>query len=352
MPEGLWGQVLTAMADLEASSGKKFGDPVNPLLVACRSGAKFSMPGMMDTVLDIGLNDEVVEAVIRATSDERFVLDSYRRLIQMFGGVVLGVADEVFEVVLRKARDANHITSDADLTAADLRIVIEQFKELILRYSAEPFPSDPFVQLQMAIEAVFESWRSKRAHDYRVASHIPHDLGTAVNVVTMVFGNRGNDSATGVAMSCDATTVNLTSKAIFLINAQGEDVVAGIRPTLPIAQLAQEMPEVAGQFSAIAKQLELHHRDMQDMEFTVEKGKLWILQTRNGKRTAQAAVRIAVDLANEGLITREEAVRRVSPEQIDFFLHPQFAPSALHAGDTARHWTQCVSRRRRRHRCL
>ncbi len=331
MPEGLWGQVLTAMADLETSSGKKFGDPVNPLLVACRSGAKFSMPGMMDTVLDIGLNDEVVEAVIRATSDERFVLDSYRRLIQMFGGVVLGVADEVFEVVLRKAREANHLTSDSDLTAADLRVVIEQFKELILRHSAEPFPSDPLVQLQMAIEAVFESWRSKRAHDYRVAAHIPHDLGTAVNVVTMVFGNRGNDSATGVAMSRDATTGEPHLEGDFLINAQGEDVVAGIRPTLPIAQLAQEMPEVAGQFSAIAKQLELHHRDMQDMEFTVEKGKLWILQTRAGKRTAQAAVRIAVDLANDGLISREEAVRRVSPEQIDFFLHPQFAPSALHA---------------------
>ncbi len=329
MPEGLWDQVLTAMADLEVSSGKKFGDPVNPLLVACRSGAKFSMPGMMDTVLDIGLNDEVVEAVIRTTNDERFVLDSYRRLIQMFGGVVLDVPDEVFEVVLRSARDANRVTSDADLTADDLRTIIGQFKELIVRHSAESFPSDPLVQLRMAIKAVFESWRSKRAHDYRVASHIPHDLGTAVNVVTMVFGNRGDDSATGVAMSRDATTGEPHLEGDFLINAQGEDVVAGIRPTLPIAQLAVAMPEVAGQFSAIAKQLELHHRDMQDMEFTVEKNKLWILQTRSGKRTAQAAVRIAVDLANDGLISREEAVQRVSPEQIDFFLHPQFAPSAL-----------------------
>ncbi len=329
MPDALWDQVMSALADLEAKSGKKFGDPANPLLLACRSGAKFSMPGMMDTVLDIGLNDEVVEAVIEATGDERFVLDSYRRLLQMFGGVVLGVADQAFESVLSATRDARHVDSDSELSAEDLRSVIDSFKEITSRQAATPFPSDPYEQLRRAIEAVFESWRGKRAHDYRVAARIPHDLGTAVNVVTMVFGNRGDDSATGVAMSRDATTGERRLEGDFLINAQGEDVVAGIRPTLPISALAEKMPDIAAEFDAIATGLEAHYRDMQDMEFTVEKGKLWILQTRSGKRTAQAAVRIAVELANEGMISREEAVQRVSAEQIDFFLHPQFDPQAL-----------------------
>ncbi len=331
LPPGLWDDVLEAVARLESTTGKEFGGSDAPLLVACRSGAKFSMPGMMDTVLNIGLDDAVVERMIAATGDERFVLDSYRRLIQMFGGVVLGVGDEHFEHVLRARRDAAGVTSDARLTAADLRDVITSFHAVIDRRASQPFPTDPFVQLRMAIEAVFESWRSKRAHDYRVAAHIDHDLGTAVNVVTMVFGNTGDDSATGVAMSRDATTGEARLEGDYLINAQGEDVVAGIRPTLPIARLVEDMPDVAAEFAAIAGKLEHHYRDMQDMEFTVERGRLWLLQTRDGKRTAQAAVRIAVELAGEGLISREEAVMRVSAEQLDFFLHPQFDRDAIAA---------------------
>jgi pyruvate,orthophosphate dikinase len=329
LPPGLWDDVVEAMRQLEVTTGKTFGGSDEPLLVACRSGAKFSMPGMMDTVLNIGLNDEVVDRMIAATGDERFVLDSYRRLIQMFGGVVLGVADEHFEDVLRARRDAAGVTSDSQLTAADLYDVITSFRAVIDRRASQPFPTDPFLQLRMSIEAVFESWRSKRAHDYRVAANIAHDLGTAVNVVTMVFGNTGDDSATGVAMSRDATTGEARLEGDYLINAQGEDVVAGIRPTLPIAQLAEDMPEVAAQFAAIAGTLERHYRDMQDMEFTVERGRLWLLQTRDGKRTAQAAVRIAVELAGEGLISREEAVMRVSADQLDFFLHPQFDREAI-----------------------
>ena len=329
LPPGLWDDVVEAIHGLERSSGKTFGAPTDSLLVACRSGAKFSMPGMMDTVLNIGLNDEVVEGMVAATGDERFVLDSYRRLIQMFGGVVLGVDDEHFEHVLRAQRSTAGVDSDAALSIADLRLVISSFKAVVDQHSPQSFPTDPFVQLRMAIEAVFESWRGKRAHDYRVAAHIAHDLGTAVNVVTMVFGNMGDDSATGVAMSRDATSGEARLEGDYLINAQGEDVVAGIRPTLPIAQLATDLPENAREFAAIARRLELHYRDMQDMEFTVERGHLWMLQTRDGKRTAQAAVRIAVELANEGLISREEAVQRVSADQIDFFLHPQFDPVAL-----------------------
>ncbi len=329
VPDGLWDQMSKAMSRLEEATGKRFGDPAEPLLVACRSGARFSMPGMMDTVLDIGLNDEVAEGMISAGVDERFVLDSYRRLLQMFGGVVLGVADDAFEAVLRSKRRARGVRSDEELIAEDWREVIESFKSVISRRAAEPFPAEPVEQLRMATKAVFESWASKRAHDYRVAAGIPHDLGTAVNVVTMVFGNMGEGCATGVAMSRDATTGENRLEGDYLLNAQGEDVVAGIRPTKPIAELANEMPEVAGEFADIAKRLEHHYRDMQDMEFTVERGRLWLLQTRTGKRTAQAAVRIAVDLADEGLISREEAVLRVSPDQIDFFLHPQFAAAAL-----------------------
>lgn len=329
LPDGLWEQVLDAMSRLEKVTGKGFGRPDKPLLVACRSGAKFSMPGMMDTVLDIGLNDDVVAAMISAGNDERFVLDSYRRLLQMFGSVVLSVADEAFETVLRAKRDVRHLATDAELSDEDLRDIIVNFKSIIDRQAAEPFPIEPLTQLRMAVEAVFESWRGKRAHDYRVAAKIPHDLGTAVNVVAMVFGNTSDDSATGVAMSRNATTGAPQLEGDFLINAQGEDVVAGTRPTLPIGELAKVMPEVASEFADIATRLEQHHRDMQDMEFTVEHGKLWLLQTRAGKRTAQAAVRIAVDQANEGLISRQEAVTRVTPEQIEFFLHPQFSAAAL-----------------------
>ncbi len=328
-PQGLWNDVLDAMQTLESATGKGFGDPAEPLLVACRSGAKFSMPGMMDTVLNIGLNDDVVAGMVKATEQERFVLDSYRRLIQMFGSVVLGITDDAFEHVLRSARATRGVASDSDLTVEELTTVIRAFKDLVEHYAGQPFPQDPLLQLRMSIEAVFQSWTGKRAHDYRVAAHIPHDLGTAVNVVAMVFGNMGDDSATGVAMSRDATTGEPRLEGDFLVNAQGEDVVAGTRPTRPIAELFDVMPDAAAQFADIAVRLEQHYHDMQDMEFTIERGRLWLLQTRNGKRTAQAAVRIAVDQADEGLITREQAVLRVTPDQVDFFLHPQFDHDAL-----------------------
>ena len=324
LPDGVWDQVLDAMAAIEDQTGRTFGDPDDPLLVACRSGAKFSMPGMMDTVLDIGLNDDVVEGMIRATGNEHFVLDSYRRLIQMFGGVVLGVADEHFETVLAGHRDRSGATEDSALSVGDLREVISDFKSVVERRSAVPFPMDPWDQLRASIRAVFESWDGKRAKDYRRAAGIADDLGTAVNIVAMVFGNYGDDSATGVAMSRNATTGEPGLEGDFLVNAQGEDVVAGIRQTRRIGELAEVMPEISAQFTDIAHRLERHYSDMQDMEFTVERGKLWILQTRDGKRTAPAAVRIAHDLVHEGVITREEAVARVTSDHIESLLHPQF----------------------------
>ncbi len=334
MPDGLWVEVLEAMADLEAKTGKKYGDPDNPLLVACRSGARISMPGMMDTVLDIGLNDEVVEGMVSQSGDARFVLDSYRRLIQMMGTVVLRVRDEPFEEVLTEHRAVRGATNDSELTVEDLDAVVREFKVIVEKRARTPFPSDPYEQLRLAVTAVFDSWQGKRARDYREAANIPHDLGTAVNVVAMVFGNTGSTSATGVAMSRDATTGENRLEGDYLMNAQGEDVVAGTRPTERITQLAVDMPEVGQEFADIAKRLEQHYRDMQDMEFTVERGKLWLLQTRTGKRTAQAAVRIAVEMANEGLISRKEAVHRVTPEQVEFFLHPQFSPEAAAATTT------------------
>ena len=328
LPSGLWEQVLAALRTMEQQTGKRFGDPSNPLLVSCRSGAKFSMPGMMDTVLDIGLNDEVTEGMIKLTGNERFAFDSYRRLIQMFGTVVLGIRDEPFEDVLARHRENRGVESDADLTEDDLRSIVAKFKDIVRRHARIEFPSDAEDQLRMATRAVFDSWNGKRARDYRQAANIPHDLGTAVNVVTMVYGNLGEGSATGVAMSRNATTGENLLEGDYLTNAQGEDVVAGTRPTKPLEELKAEMPAVYEQFEGIARRLEKHYREMQDMEFTVERGELWILQTRTGKRTAQAAVRIAVELAEQGLITREEAVLRVAPEQIEFFLHPQFSAAA------------------------
>jgi pyruvate,orthophosphate dikinase len=325
LPSGLWKQALAALRTMEAKTGKRFGDPSSPLLVSCRSGAKFSMPGMMDTVLDIGLNDEVTEGMIKLTGNERFAFDSYRRLIQMFGTVVLGVRDEPFEDVLANYRDRRRVSSDADLTGDDFRSIVGDFKDIVRRHARIEFPSNAEDQLRMATEAVFDSWNGKRARDYRQAANIAHDLGTGVNVITMVYGNLGEGSATGVAMSRNATTGENALEGDYLTNAQGEDVVAGTRPTKPLEQLKGEMPEVYAQFEGIARRLERHYRDMQDMEFTVERGELWILQTRTGKRTAQAAVRIAVELADEVLISREEAVLRVAPEQIEFFLHPQFS---------------------------
>jgi pyruvate,orthophosphate dikinase len=329
LPEGLWEEMRAALTRLEETTGKRFGDPSIPLLVSCRSGAKFSMPGMMDTVLNIGLNDEVVDGMARLTGDPRFAFDSYRRLVQMFGCVVLGLPDEPFEHVLHEARKRSGVKHDSDLGAEAWRDVTARFRSLVSDLSGGEFPQDPYEQVRLATEAVFQSWNGKRAIDYRNAAKIPHDLGTAVNLCTMVFGNLGNDSATGVAMTRSGATGENHLEGDYLLNAQGEDVVAGIRATKPIELLKREMPAAHARLSEIAGILERHYRDMQDVEFTVERGTLWMLQTRDAKRTAQAAVRIAVEMVDEGLIQREQAVLRVSPDQVDFFLHPQFLKSAL-----------------------
>ena len=328
-PAGLWEQGLEAIASLEQLTGKKFGDIKNPLLVSCRSGARFSMPGMMDTILNIGLNDEIVELLATRTHRPRFAYDIYRRLVQMFGSVVMNVPDEVFEAVITAQRRESGARADADLDAKAWKAVTIRFKEIIRTYTGEEFPNDPYEQLRLATEAVFKSWNGKRAIDYREAAGIEHDLGTAVNIQTMVFGNIGDDSATGVFMSRNATTGEPQLEGDYLINAQGEDVVAGTRTTLRIGQLKDDMPEMFDELEQIARRLEKHHRNMQDMEFTIEQGKLWLLQTRDGKRTAQAEVRIAVDMVDETLISREEAVKRVQPDQVDFFLHPQLDPDVL-----------------------
>ncbi len=328
-PPGLWEQELEAIEAIEKQSGKRFGSPDAPLLVSCRSGAKMSMPGMMDTILNIGLNDAVAEGMIARTQDPRYVYDLYRRLVHMFGHVVLGVPDELFEAALSARREANDAASDADLGAEDWRALTAQFLSIVKSYTGEEFPWDPQDQLRLATAAVFRSWNGKRAVDYRNAAGIPHDLGTAVNIQSMVFGNLGDDSGTGVAMSRNASTGEPELEGDFLLNAQGEDVVAGIRQTLPLSALAEQMPEIYQEFAEVARRLENHYRNMQDMEFTIENGKLWILQTRDGKRTAQAEVRIAAEMVDEGLITQAEAVRRVRPDQIDFFLHPQLDPSHL-----------------------
>jgi len=323
-PPGLWEQALAALAKVEKLAGKKFGDPRNPLLVSCRSGAKFSMPGMMDTVLNIGLNDEVAEGLIELTQDERFVYDAYRRLVQMYGTVVMNLPDEPFEEVLAHYREKRNVTNDADLLPEDLRAITAEFKDIFKEQSKREFPTDPLDQLRLATEAVFKSWNGKRAIDYRNAAGIPHDLGTAVNIITMVFGNMGQDSGTGVVTTRNVSTGEHEIEGDYLTNAQGEDVVAGIRATKPISALEDEMPRIYAQFEKICKKLEKHYRDVQDVEFTIERDKLWMLQTRDAKRTAKAAVRIAVDLVNERLITREEAVQRVTPDHVDYFLHPQF----------------------------
>jgi pyruvate,orthophosphate dikinase len=336
-PEGLWEEELAALRALERTTGKRFGDAGNPLLVSCRSGAKFSMPGMMDTVLNIGMNDVVAEGMAKLSGDPRFAYDSYRRLVQMFGSVVMGIADEPFEEVLTAARRRAGVESDSDLGAEDWRRVTAEFMHIFAEQTQRPFPQDPLEQIRLATEAVFKSWNGKRAVDYRNAAKIAHDLGTAVNICTMVFGNLGQDSATGVAMTRSGASGENQIEGDYLTNAQGEDVVAGIRRTKPIEDLAREMPAAYREFEAIAGKLERHYREMQDVEFTIERGKLWMLQTRGAKRTAQAAVRIAVDMADEGLISRQEAVGRVTPDQVDFFLHPQFdataAKQAAQAGD-------------------
>ncbi len=337
LPEGMWEQVLEAVGAIQAKSDKKLGDPEKPLLVSCRSGAKFSMPGMMDTVLNIGLNDETAQAMIELTDDTRFVFDAYRRLIQMFGSVVMGVPDEVFEEKITQFRAGVGAKTDAELTGDNWKELTEAFKGIYRKHTHHVFPSDPYKQLKLAVEAVFKSWNGKRAIDYRNAAGISHDMGTAVSIVTMVFGNMGNDSATGVAMTRNSSTGEKKIEGDYLTNAQGEDVVAGIRLTKDISQLETEMPEVYNEFDQLAHKLEIHFREMQDIEFTVEKGKLWLLQTRDGKRTAQASVRIAVEMVEAEMITKNEAVLRVTPDQVDFFLHPQFdlkeKASAIAAGN-------------------
>jgi len=330
-PEGMWDQELAAMKQVEAKTGKKFGDPNNPLLVSCRSGAKFSMPGMMDTVLNLGLNEDAVKGMIKLTGDERFVYDSYRRLVQMFGSVVLGIPDEPFEEAIDEHKKQKGAASDTDLKAEDWKHLVGVFKQIVKQHKGFDFPQDPYEQLRLATEAVFKSWNGKRAVDYRNAAGIPHDLGTAVNIQTMVFGNMGWDSGTGVNFTRNPATGERILYGDYLLNAQGEDVVAGIRNTKKIQELQSDLPEAFAQFVEICKKLELHYKEMQDVEFTVERKKLWMLQTRDGKRTAKAAVRIAVEMANEGLISRKDAVMRVKPGDVDTLLHPGFDPDAKKA---------------------
>ncbi len=329
LPEEMWKQVQKALKAIEITTGKQFDNAKNPLLVSCRSGARFSMPGMMDTILNIGLNDRTAKGLIKQTKDTRFVYDAYRRLIQMFGSVVMEVDSAIFEaVIFNNCRKAG-VEKDTDLTADAWEAITEEFKKIFRRYANQDFPSDPYMQLRMATEAVFRSWNGKRAVDYRNAAGIAHDLGTAVSIVRMVFGNMGEDSATGVAMNRDGSTGEKQIEGDYLINAQGEDVVAGIRLTKDIRNMKMEMPAAWTELEQISGLLKKQYRDMQDIEFTIEKGKLWMLQTRDGKRTAQASVRIAVEMTEEGLIGKKEAVRRVTSEQVDFFLHPQFDPKAI-----------------------
>ncbi|MCX7796509.1 MAG: pyruvate, phosphate dikinase [bacterium] len=327
-PEGMWEQVLEALKEVERRTGKKFGDVSNPLLVSVRSGAKFSMPGMMDTVLNLGLNDEVAKGLIQLTQNERFVYDAYRRFIQLFGKIVLGIPGDLFDKAFEEYKEKVGAHYDTDLTADHLKEIVSIFKDIVKKETGKDFPQEPLEQLRLAIGAVFNSWNNKRAIDYRNYHKIPHNLGTAVNVVTMVFGNMGFDSGTGVAFTRDPATGEKKFFGEFLFNAQGEDVVAGIRTPLKIDELKEKMPAVYDQLVEIAKKLENYYRDMQDIEFTVERGKLWMLQTRSGKRTAQAAVKIAVDMAEEGIISKEEAVLRVEPNQINQLLHRQIDPSA------------------------
>jgi pyruvate,orthophosphate dikinase len=327
-PEGMWEQVLEGLRDVEQKTGKGFGNVSNPLLVSVRSGAKFSMPGMMDTVLNLGLNQQTLEGLATLTRDRRFALDAYRRFIQLFSKIVLGVDGELFEEALTTSKQRNHAASDADLQPDALQDLIEQFRAIVRQHARGEFPEEPVEQLRAAIGAVFSSWNNKRAIDYRNYNRIPHDLGTAVNVQAMVFGNMGDDSGTGVAFTRDPSTGEKKLYGEYLTNAQGEDVVAGIRTPKPISAMAEELPQAYRQFEQIARKLERHYRDVQDMEFTIERGRLWMLQTRSGKRTAEAAVKIAVDMVHERLIKREEAVMRVEPGQVDQLMHRRIDPKA------------------------
>jgi pyruvate,orthophosphate dikinase len=320
-PEGMWNEVLEAMKAVERATGKKLGDPSNPLLVSVRSGAKFSMPGMMDTVLNLGLNEETLKGLAALTANDRFAYDAYRRFIQMFGKIVLGIDGEVFEHALSEAKGRAGAKLDTDLTAEDLKGVCGTFKKIVKEQTGSDFPTDPYLQLEEAVKAVFRSWNGDRAKAYRRREKIPDNLGTAVNIVAMVFGNMGNDSGTGVAFTRDPATGERKLFGDYLANAQGEDVVAGIRTPKHIDELKQDMPEIYNQFVEVAAKLERHYKDMQDLEFTVERGKLWMLQTRNGKRTGPAAVKMAVEMAREGLIDEATAILRVPAGDLDQLLH-------------------------------
>lgn len=327
-------QAMEGVKWMENENGKKFGDLNNPLLVSVRSGARASMPGMMDTILNLGLNDDVVAAMIKGNPDpafERFVYDSYRRFIQMFSDVVMEVGKKYFEQLIDKMKEKKGVQFDVDLTAADLKELAEQFKAEYKKQLGKDFPSDPVEQLKLAIEAVFRSWDNPRANVYRRDNDIPYSWGTAVNVMPMVFGNLNNESGTGVAFTRDPATGEKKLMGEFLKNAQGEDVVAGVRTPMPIAQMEQEFPEAYADFIKVCETLENHYHDMQDMEFTVENKKLYMLQCRNGKRTAQAALKIACDLVDEGHKTEEEAVAMIDPRNLDTLLHPQFDAKALKA---------------------
>ncbi len=324
-------QIFEALAATEKEFGKKFGDSQNPFLVSVRSGARASMPGMMDTILNLGLTDQAVEGLAKLTDNPRFAYDSYRRFIQMFADVVMEIDKANFEHLLEAMKEAKGVHLDTDLDANDLKELVRQFKVKYEELKGEPFPQDPKVQLIEAITAVFRSWDNPRANTYRMLNHIPYEWGTAVNVQGMVFGNMGLDSGTGVAFSRNPATGEDVLYGEYLFNAQGEDVVAGIRTPKPISELKLDNEALYNEFHDISKKLEKHYRDMQDMEFTIEKGKLYMLQTRNGKRTAQAAVKLAIDLVNEGLLTKEEAILKVEPAQLDSLLHPTFDPKALKA---------------------
>ena len=326
-PEGMWEQVLVALKEIEQQTGKTFGDPANPLLVSVRSGAKFSMPGMMDTVLNLGLNTATREGLSKLTGNPRFAADAYRRFIQLFGKIVLDVSGERFEHQMEIAKGHGE-RLDTDLSTDELLEIAEKFKAIVKADAGVEFPEDPLEQLREAIGAVFSSWNGRRAIDYRRINKISDKLGTGVNVQSMVFGNMGDDSATGVAFTRSPSTGEAEIFGEYLVNAQGEDVVAGVRTPQPIYKLQETMPEVYAQFHTIAKQLEFHYKDVQDVEFTIERGKLWMLQTRNGKRTAAAALKIAVDLEREGVIDKATAVQRIEPHTLDQLLHPMIDPKA------------------------
>ncbi|HEX7223383.1 MAG TPA: pyruvate, phosphate dikinase [Candidatus Limnocylindrales bacterium] len=328
LPNGLWDDVRAAMAEVERRSGKGFGDPQNPLLVSVRSGAKFSMPGMMDTVLNLGLNEETLQGLIALTGNERFGWDAYRRFIAMFGRIVMGVEGRRFDDPLEAKKQARGSNADTDLTADDLRELVAEYKTIVRDATGRDFPTDPYEQLDLAIRAVFASWFGKRARDYRESQKIAHDLGTAVNVVMMVFGNMGDDSGTGVAFTRNTIHGGKELQGEYLTNAQGEDVVAGVRTPKDISSLKQEMPEAFDEFLKIGERLERSYRDVQDLEFTIERGKLYMLQTRSAKRTAAAAVKIAIDMVNEGVIGKEEAIGRIEPSQVDQLLRAQFEPKS------------------------